>query len=85
MCSRSPISCTNSGQIIDIDDLLDLSATSAMATTRNSSMTSAPSQMLSLTAGMIAGAVEGAVTYPAEFVKTKAQFGGSKAEVSGKS
>lgn len=56
-----------------------------MATTRNSSMTSAPSQMLSLTAGMIAGAVEGAVTYPAEFVKTKAQFGGSKAEVSGKS
>jgi hypothetical protein len=77
--------CTNSGQIIDIDDLLDLSATSAMATTRTSSMTSAPSQMLSLTAGMIAGAVEGAVTYPAEFVKTKAQFGGSKAEVSGKS
>ncbi|KAG7561899.1 hypothetical protein FFLO_02628 [Filobasidium floriforme] len=51
-----------------------------MATTRTSSMTSAPSQMLSLTAGMIAGAVEGAVTYPAEFVKTKAQFGGSKAE-----
>jgi len=38
--------------------------------------------MLSLTAGMIAGAVEGAVTYPAEFVKTKAQFGGSKANVS---
>lgn len=77
--------CTNPDQIIDIDDLLDLFPTSAMATTRTSSMTSAPSQMLSLTAGMIAGAVEGAVTYPAEFVKTKAQFGGSKAEVSGKS
>jgi solute carrier family 25 citrate transporter 1 len=33
-----------------------------------------PSQLTSLTAGVIAGAIEGAVTYPAEFIKTKAQF-----------
>ena len=50
-----------------------------MATSRTDA--NSPSQMLSLTAGMIAGAIEGAVTYPAEFVKTKAQFSGSKAQV----
>jgi solute carrier family 25 citrate transporter 1 len=33
-----------------------------------------PTQAESLGAGIIAGAVEGFVTYPAEFVKTKAQF-----------
>jgi solute carrier family 25 citrate transporter 1 len=33
-----------------------------------------PTQWESLFAGIAAGAVEGAVTYPAEFVKTKAQF-----------
>ncbi|KAJ9101684.1 hypothetical protein QFC21_003022 [Naganishia friedmannii] len=33
-----------------------------------------PTQIQSLLAGIVAGAVEGAVTYPAEFTKTKAQF-----------
>jgi solute carrier family 25 citrate transporter 1 len=33
-----------------------------------------PTQLESLSAGMVAGAVEGFITYPAEFVKTKAQF-----------
>jgi hypothetical protein len=33
-----------------------------------------PSQYESLLAGIIAGSVEGAVTYPTEFVKTQAQF-----------
>jgi solute carrier family 25 citrate transporter 1 len=33
-----------------------------------------PTQAESLGAGIIAGAVEGFITYPAEFVKTKAQF-----------
>ncbi len=33
-----------------------------------------PTQYESLLAGVIAGAVEGALTYPADFVKTKAQF-----------
>jgi hypothetical protein len=32
----------------------------------------------SLTSGTVAGAVEGAVTYPADFVKTQVQFHGSK-------
>ena len=36
-----------------------------------------PTQWESLTAGKIAGAVEGAATYPAEFLKTKAQFASS--------
>lgn len=36
-----------------------------------------PTQIESLFAGMVAGGVEGAVTYPAEFVKTRAQFSGS--------
>ena len=36
-----------------------------------------PTQWESLTAGIIAGAVEGAITYPAEFAKTKAQFASS--------
>lgn len=38
-----------------------------------------PTQYESLTAGIIAGAVEGAITYPAEFVKTRAQFTKSSA------
>lgn len=33
-----------------------------------------PTQAESLGAGIVAGAVEGFATYPAEFVKTKAQF-----------
>jgi hypothetical protein len=33
-----------------------------------------PTQAESLGAGIVAGAVEGFITYPAEFVKTKAQF-----------
>lgn len=32
----------------------------------------------SLTAGAIAGAVEASITYPAEFAKTRSQFGGKK-------
>lgn len=36
-----------------------------------------PTQAESLVAGVIAGAVEGFATYPAEFVKTKAQFSSS--------
>lgn len=43
-----------------------------------------PTQWESLFAGVTAGAVEGAVTYPAEFLKTKAQFTGSKSTVSGR-
>jgi len=44
-----------------------------------------PTQAESLGAGIVAGAVEGFVTYPAEFVKTKAQFSRSGAgEVSSK-
>lgn len=39
-----------------------------------------PTQLESLAAGVIAGAVEGAVTYPAEFLKTKAQFASSKGQ-----
>lgn len=38
-----------------------------------------PTQAESLGAGIIAGAVEGFITYPAEFVKTKAQFSRSSA------
>lgn len=41
-----------------------------------------PTQWESLAAGMTAGAVEGAATYPAEFLKTKAQFTGTKGAVS---
>lgn len=42
-----------------------------------------PTQVESLMAGVVAGAVEGFATYPAEFVKTKAQFSSSSsAEVS---
>ena len=33
-----------------------------------------PTQVESLVAGTFAGAVEGFITYPAEFVKTRAQF-----------
>lgn len=36
-----------------------------------------PTQAESLMAGVVAGAVEGFATYPAEFVKTKAQFSSS--------
>jgi hypothetical protein len=44
-----------------------------------------PTQAESLGAGIVAGAVEGFITYPAEFVKTKAQFSRSGAgEVSRK-
>lgn len=44
-----------------------------------------PTQAESLGAGIVAGAVEGFITYPAEFVKTKAQFSRSGAgEVSSK-
>jgi hypothetical protein len=39
-----------------------------------------PTQLESLAAGVIAGAVEGAATYPAEFLKTKAQFASSKGQ-----
>ncbi len=39
-------------------------------------------QYESLFAGVVAGAIEGAVTYPAEFVKTKAQFSVVKGGVS---
>lgn len=38
-----------------------------------------PTQAESLGAGIVAGAVEGFITYPAEFVKTKAQFSRSAA------
>jgi hypothetical protein len=38
-----------------------------------------PTQAESLGAGIVAGAVEGFITYPAEFVKTKAQFSRSGA------
>jgi hypothetical protein len=49
-------------------------------TTMTSSQSSAaPSPHISLLAGVIAGGVEGFVTYPAEFVKTRAQFGASDA------
>lgn len=41
-----------------------------------------PTQYESLLAGVIAGAVEGAATYPAEFVKTRAQFTANKGTVS---
>jgi solute carrier family 25 citrate transporter 1 len=41
-----------------------------------------PNQYESLLAGIIAGGVEGAATYPAEFVKTRAQFTASKGSVS---
>jgi solute carrier family 25 citrate transporter 1 len=40
-----------------------------------------PAQWESLSAGMIAGAVEGAATYPAEFLKTKAQFASKRGAV----
>lgn len=40
-----------------------------------------PTQYESLLAGVIAGGVEGAATYPAEFVKTKAQFTSTKGAV----
>lgn len=33
-----------------------------------------PAPYESLLAGVLAGAIEGAVTYPAEFTKTRAQF-----------
>lgn len=42
-----------------------------------------PTQWESLAAGVIAGAVEGAATYPAEFLKTKAQFASSKGQPTG--
>lgn len=41
-----------------------------------------PNQYESLLAGIIAGGVEGAATYPAEFVKTRAQFTATKGAVS---
>ncbi|KAK1924536.1 mitochondrial carrier domain-containing protein [Papiliotrema laurentii] len=37
-----------------------------------------PTQYESLLAGIIAGSVEGGITYPAEYLKTKAQFASSK-------
>jgi hypothetical protein len=41
-----------------------------------------PTQYESLLAGIIAGSVEGGITYPAEYLKTKAQFASSKGSVS---
>ncbi|KAI9637767.1 citrate transporter [Dioszegia hungarica] len=42
-----------------------------------------PTQYESLLAGIVAGGVEGAVTYPAEFVKTRAQFTANKGQAVG--
>jgi solute carrier family 25 citrate transporter 1 len=39
-----------------------------------------PSQLASLFCGVTAGAVEGAITYPTEFVKTQAQFSTTKGQ-----
>ncbi|GFZ50349.1 Tricarboxylate transport protein [Saitozyma sp. JCM 24511] len=41
-----------------------------------------PSQLASLFCGVTAGAVEGAITYPTEFVKTRAQFSTTKGQSS---
>jgi solute carrier family 25 citrate transporter 1 len=40
-----------------------------------------PNQYESLLAGVIAGSIEGAVTYPAEYLKTKAQFSAKPGQV----
>ncbi|WVR04909.1 hypothetical protein IAU60_001921 [Kwoniella sp. DSM 27419] len=37
-------------------------------------------QYESLAAGIVAGSIEGAVTYPAEYLKTKAQFSAGRGE-----
>lgn len=39
-----------------------------------------PSQLASLFCGVTAGAVEGGITYPTEFVKTQAQFSTTKGQ-----
>jgi hypothetical protein len=42
-----------------------------------------PNQYESLLAGIVAGGVEGAVTYPAEYLKTRAQFTANKGQAVG--
>jgi hypothetical protein len=54
------------------------------AQTMSSSRASAPPQHVSLLAGMAAGGIEGFVTYPAEFAKTRAQFVASGASGTGR-
>ncbi|KAJ3304936.1 hypothetical protein HDV03_002166 [Kappamyces sp. JEL0829] len=46
----------------------------AATSSRNQSLKPAPPPLVSLGAGMIAGAIEGVVTYPTEFVKTQLQI-----------
>jgi solute carrier family 25 citrate transporter 1 len=40
-----------------------------------------PSQFKSLFCGVVAGSVEGFITYPTEYVKTQAQFAAKKGSV----
>jgi solute carrier family 25 citrate transporter 1 len=41
-----------------------------------------PNQFKSLFCGVVAGSVEGFITYPTEYVKTQAQFAAKKGAVS---
>jgi solute carrier family 25 citrate transporter 1 len=50
------------------------------ATSNMNAQSRKPSQLASLFCGVTAGAVEGAITYPTEFVKTQAQFSTTKGQ-----
>jgi hypothetical protein len=50
------------------------------ATSTMNTQSRKPSQLASLFCGVTAGAVEGGITYPTEFVKTQAQFSTTKGQ-----